>query len=1195
MTYFREYVIIYILKILSGIPLAPNIPDRKEEKGKEKMNKRLISLLLVIVMIVTLLPMSVLAASNARTVKESKDVTPAESESSVAIGDPEGHYTVSIVNSSVSSNPDVSGKTKYLVKYGDLEKTFSLAEGETVTFKINEGDEYSVTYQGVSDRFKDSFKGMTMTSGDVEMNSVSKNWTHTMGQDLTNTVYYSSNEPDRIVEASDREVDGNGKVVKTETKKTYSIHADTTGSFYKTYTCTLTNVDDPTEIYTASKRSILDASNTAKREAVEKMKAAFSETYSQYSAYEKDEYYYIAEELSSKTETIQCPAEDVSLVFRSEMTPITGNMSINIYGPGISNMVEEDPLKDFSISFDLEKVLGDVGNALTKQFGNISEPTPKVVLKLTEVEGQEDYAGREYVLVENNDNSVGELVLGFLLNSETVPEALKEMLGDIDSTFISRQYKLPDDILKGEYLLSVESIDQAGVVLDDPSHREIPITISNGNTKVEPEEKDLLNISALNWLIKLIGNAANNENLNKLINLIIYKGLFLKESGSFAFTKVDAADQPLANAEFYMVNREETEKIIKFAFNLGKDNFIRVIKNMGDEEVFNWEEVVTLHTQLLKPDENNENNLTLNLEAVQKLIGTYIALITTVDGQKMDIENPETITENLATILNWDELRTLKIPAILKSVSDESGKVEWSKASNVTTTLFMDIAKDLIPRLTEALTQLGGDASDPATPADDLEETANSNTQMDMIRGILDLVLNDGLANGVVYNILWRLGIVTEKLPAGHYILFESKAPAGHLRNPMFYTVNVEWKDDDWVYASVADAGLLLPRIAENYYTYLRNTNPNETADKLIYNMLKPFVYNEENLEKCETIYSDIVTNKVDATAAMIKFASEELWFAYGDYDGFPYESEAALQEDMIKYLYNQGRTVQNLMVFANDIAKRNKGLITGEMNEDWHVYNYEASIFKTWQKSTKAIMDRLANSISDGNIKLTDENGIVTNYKDLNPARWYFTAVKWVLENGIMAGITTTDFRTTTPVSRGMAVTVLYAAAGKPGYTRPSKFSDVSESRYYFSAVSWAKENGIAEGIGNNEFAPDKKLSRQELVTMLKKYCEVMDMDINDVDTGAQTGLDQKVDYGTISGWAKTAMEWAFKVGAIFGLTEDTIDPLDIVNRAQLAQIIYKIMTYEKPADVPATDTPATDVPTGDVPSENTGAADAA
>lgn len=1173
------------------------------------MSKRLISMLLVVVLVITLLPMSVFAASNAKTIKESEiNSTSVESSEPEGIGNPNGEYTVTIKNDSVSSTSDFLGKTKYLVKYAGQEQVITLDAGESKSFKINDGDEYSVIYQGTSTRFNSSFKGMTMVSGNVETNSNKENWTHTLGQGFTNTIYYSAEDPDTIIESADREIDENGNVIKSNTRKTYTI-AESGYVWGKGYTCTITNEEDPSEYYSSTKGAFSGGADGAKTAAKNALNAQFAKTFSSYSAYEKDSKYYIAEKLASKTETIECPANDVVLTFKSEITPITGNMSVNVYGPGTTRMAEENQFKNVDFSL-LGKALGwDLWNipdrlsdatktiynqligAVTSSLGNITEPTPKVVLKLVEKEGQDDYQGHVYYLSEDNTDSLGTQLLDWL------PENVKGLLSsDLDATFISRKYILPNDILKGEYTLIVESIDEDGVSLSEESSREMAVTIDEGIAIVGTQKSLLLSDDWASTVSKISEYSKDVPLLGEIISFIanfsVFKGVFLKDSGSFSFKKVDVADKALPNAEFYMVNRDEVEKIINYCFGLGKDTFVRVIKNMGDETVFDWEEVVTLHTQLLKQDE--ENNLSLNTEAITKLIGTYVALLTTVDGKATDLTDPESLATNIPKLINFEQLRQLKIPAILKSTSDDKGIVEWSKASNVTTTLFTNIVKQIVPRLTEALAQLTANGVESPISLvegsdEDVEEAeASGFDQADMIKTILDLVMNDGLSQGLVYNILWRLGIVTEKLPAGHYILFESKAPAGHLRNPMFYTVNVEWKDDDWVYASVADAGLLLPRIAENYYTYLRNINLTEAADKLIYNMLKPFVYNEEDLAKCQTIYSDIVTNKTDASAAMIKFVSEELWYAYGE--DLPYESEAALQEEMIKYLYNQGRTVQNLMVFAHDIARRNKGVITGEMNEDWHLYNLEASIFKTWQKSTKAIMDRLSDSIAVGDIELPNEDETVSKFKDLNPARWYYTAVKWVLNNGIMAGVTTTDFRTATPVTRGMAVTVLYAAADYPEYTNNSPFSDVSKLRYYYNAVGWAYENGIVEGIGDNKFAPEKTLTRQELVTMLKKFCEVMDMDINDVDTGAQIGLDQKVDFGSISGWAKTAMEWAFKVGAIFGLTEDTIDPLDVVTRAQLAQIIYKIMTYEKPAA-----TPATDVPTGDIPAENTSAENAA
>ena len=68
----------------------------------------------------------------------------------------------------------------------------------------------------------------------------------------------------------------------------------------------------------------------------------------------------------------------------------------------------------------------------------------------------------------------------------------------------------------------------------------------------------------------------------------------------------------------------------------------------------------------------------------------------------------------------------------------------------------------------------------------------------------------------------------------------------------------------------------------------------------------------ETDLAKYETVYSDIVNDDVDASAAMIKYVSETLWNTYGKL--LPYESESDLEKTMIQYLYNQGRTVHNLM-----------------------------------------------------------------------------------------------------------------------------------------------------------------------------------------------------------------------------------------------------------------------------------------
>ena len=1127
------------------------------------MNKRLISMLLVIVMIITLLPMTVLAASNVPVRKssdESSTVNAADntetSDASEESNDSAEVYKVTVVNDCELVGEDVE-YTKFLLKHSDKEETVSLAPGESSYFEVQDGESYEVRYQGTGSRFRSSYEGLLFQCGDTEKSSNDTYWSHTMGAGFVaghETVYYSESKPDEYVDEAAYEKDSNGNVIKNDTKKKYRISSKRSGLFNANITYTLTNVEDSTETYTGDTLLALTSASKAKNSAINKMKAAFEKEYPQYSGYESGDYYYIAEKLSSKQLDIieECPADNVTLTFKSKVEPIKGNVKVNIYGPGFNSVTETGYLDDVDWSFsilnmsgDSQRIMREVGAGLVRMVGDISEPTPEVTLRLVEKEGQEGYAAREYQL-EETEGGAGASFL----------EGIASLAGDnldVDASTISRTYILPEDILIGDYTLVVDKIDQAGVVLAEG--KEIPVSVTEGTTEIG-HEKTIVKLpdSVTNSLIGSVIAGA--------INMVAkVKGLFLKHQGSFEFTKVDAADHPLKDAEFLLVNRDETKKIIDYVYKLGKENFEQIVKNFQNEDVFSWEEVVTLHTQLLKQDE--ENNLSIDPQTVTKLVGIYLAVLMT-DTKWIDMEG----------------LKELHIPAVLKSVSTDSGRVLWDKSKNVTLSI-------LITTLSKVL----GYVSD---------EVFNTAVDNEAFKGLYDTLkpyLNGAtesaavLADTVVYNVLWRMGIVTDRLPAGHYILFESKAPSGHLRNPMFYTVIVNWSDDEWVYASVADAGLILPYFAEQYvdfYEYLRKNNLSDNADKLIYNMLKPFVYNEDDLSKYENVYSDIVNDKVDASAYMIKFISAELWYYYGG--KIPYESEEALQEAMIQYLYNQGRTVQNLMIFAHDIAKRSKGVITGEMNEDWHVFNLEASIFKTWQKSTKGILDRLSDSLAVGEISLTNEDGTVSKFKDLNPARWYYTAVKWVLENGIMAGVTTTDFRTATPVTRGMAVTVLYAAADYPKYENNSPFPDVSKLRYFYNAVGWAYENGIVDGYPDGTFKPDRTLTRQELVQMLKKYCEVMDLDINDVDTGNQIGLDQKVDFGNVAGWAKNAMEWAFKVGAIFGLTEDTIDPLDIVTRAQMAQIVYKILTYEAPATA-SSDTPVdvpADAPDDTAPADN-------
>ena len=113
-----------------------------------------------------------------------------------------------------------------------------------------------------------------------------------------------------------------------------------------------------------------------------------------------------------------------------------------------------------------------------------------------------------------------------------------------------------------------------------------------------------------------------------------------------------------------------------------------------------------------------------------------------------------------------------------------------------------------------------------------------------------------------------------------------------------------------------------------------------------------------------------------------------------------------------------------------------------------------------------------------------------VTDFKDLKSTAWYYQAVDYATREGIFAGTSETTFSPEQGMTRGMFVTALGRMAGQTGQTgrtgMASCFTDVDPSSWYGPSVEWAAEQQIVSGVGNNRFAPDEKITREQLAGML-------------------------------------------------------------------------------------------------------------
>ena len=170
--------------------------------------------------------------------------------------------------------------------------------------------------------------------------------------------------------------------------------------------------------------------------------------------------------------------------------------------------------------------------------------------------------------------------------------------------------------------------------------------------------------------------------------------------------------------------------------------------------------------------------------------------------------------------------------------------------------------------------------------------------------------------------------------------------------------------------------------------------------------------------------------------------------------------------------------------------------------------------------------------------------------FTDVAKNIWYYDAVAYVYENGLMAGTSGDTFAPDLSTSRGMIVTILYRLAGSPAAGAPS-FPDVPANQYYSNAVAWAAANGVVSGYDDGRFGPNDSITREQMTLILQGFARLQGRDV-----GARADLSVYEDAGSISGYALEAMRWARSVGLISGTSPTTLSPAGTTTRAQAAVI---------------------------------------
>ena len=466
--------------------------------------------------------------------------------------------------------------------------------------------------------------------------------------------------------------------------------------------------------------------------------------------------------------------------------------------------------------------------------------------------------------------------------------------------------------------------------------------------------------------------------------------------------KITSAKTSGKQAEFIMIDRDKLIELMEAMMGVGKDTFENVLASLKDiygneSDITTWDEFVKLHRELvaMKQEEGESfPQISIDPKTAFDLVKIYVKM--------MDI--PE-------VWYNFLE-KDVRLPAMLKTTADENGNVSFTENSNITLVWMIDVlvkmadfSQDAIKEIGDALREEGTieqvvDAAFEGAEfenetlkgllvqileklAEITEEGADAALEIikgtaEPVKGIVNEWIYPILQNDQLFRALYVLidpahkdlahAILTDKMPDGYYLMFQKTAPDGYIVNPMVYTVKLDWDEYGWLYAKVANLGIINPYLAEDYYTFFRNNSIAGTTDRIL-NLLTSNKSNNIIARIIDRQY-DVTDDAISASAAMI---TAQAWMIYNFMGGrLVYsgdDGQAKLQADLIAYLKAKGQTAENLASFGYDVYSRSKAVVTADLTDNsWAFYNASKSIKENIVVQATAIMKGISGSIvTDG------------------------------------------------------------------------------------------------------------------------------------------------------------------------------------------------------------------------------------
>lgn len=173
--------------------------------------------------------------------------------------------------------------------------------------------------------------------------------------------------------------------------------------------------------------------------------------------------------------------------------------------------------------------------------------------------------------------------------------------------------------------------------------------------------------------------------------------------------------------------------------------------------------------------------------------------------------------------------------------------------------------------------------------------------------------------------------------------------------------------------------------------------------------------------------------------------------------------------------------------------------------------------------------------------------------FKDVKARNWYYKNVAFAYRMNLIKGTSADMFSPNSYMNRAMITAIIHRHAGSPAAESAPSYTDIPETKYYYTAAAWALENAIAVA-DTDIFGANEQVTREELVLMMYNYAAY-----SGADTSPRADITTFTDYTELSPECADAMSWAVSLGIIEGMSNNRLNPQSGATRAQFAAILQR------------------------------------